>query len=366
MAHSPNPSRSESMTSTQDNKVLVLCTCDPSMKALGGFQWPQEGPIESPIWDPNPRSGKGLRGILWGEGEGITLLMDRDAVWLVVEVAKVDMVLIRTTEVKFQKGTVVYSGGRGGAASYIKCRHKGSQLLIGDTQTVKSCQVAVTGFGGTSTSGDLGQSFAGDMGTAVSHVRGKSYSGAFGESIAGDYGLAVSGKRGKATAGKISMAMARTDGEVKVGDQSMAMVDSFGTVQAGENSMAMGEASSKVLVGDHSYALSGAEGTSTSGAEGMSITGPHGKAIAGPYSEAWAGVHGEVTVGNNSSAFVDMFGKASAGVKGSLTFAWYDSDTSRTRYTTVYVGEGGILPDTLYKVTERGIVVLASEQGGLT
>jgi len=52
----------------------------------GGFVWPRSGPVECPDWDPTPKCGHGLHGVLWGEGAGNLLSWAEDAQWIVVDV----------------------------------------------------------------------------------------------------------------------------------------------------------------------------------------------------------------------------------------------------------------------------------------
>lgn len=66
----------------------LLRTCGSDGSSHGGFRWPLRvgAAVEAPDWDPSPRCGGGLHGLLSGEGDGSLLNWSADAVWLVVEV----------------------------------------------------------------------------------------------------------------------------------------------------------------------------------------------------------------------------------------------------------------------------------------
>ena len=81
--------------------ALVLRTCNSEMTSHGGFEWPESGPVSCDDWDPTPRCGGGLHGLLWGEGNGMLLSWDSDARWLVVKVKTCDVVSIDDEKVKF-------------------------------------------------------------------------------------------------------------------------------------------------------------------------------------------------------------------------------------------------------------------------
>jgi hypothetical protein len=86
--------------------VLVLRTCPADLKSYNDFQWPESGPVEAPDWSPTPECGRGLHGWLWGAGDWSMKSKDPGAKWLVVEVAKADVIDLGG-KVKFPRGVVV-------------------------------------------------------------------------------------------------------------------------------------------------------------------------------------------------------------------------------------------------------------------
>ena len=161
------------------NKVLCLRTCDAQRRGHGGFQWPESGYVEAPDWSPEPCCGKGLHGLLWGEGEAFQLSDFEDAVWLVVAVDAADIVDLGG-KVKFPRGEVVYCGVRDGATAYI----------LANGGAGKACAYArvTVGDGGTATAGDRGTATAGDRGTATAGGGGTATAGGGGTATAGDEG----------------------------------------------------------------------------------------------------------------------------------------------------------------------------------
>ena len=98
--------------------VLVLRTCAPDKTSYGGFVWPESGPVAAPDWSPVAECGKGLHGLLWGEGEGALVSWEDDARWLVVEVEAASIVDL-SGKVKFPRGVVAHCGDRYSATAYL-------------------------------------------------------------------------------------------------------------------------------------------------------------------------------------------------------------------------------------------------------
>ena len=172
--------------------VLCLRTCDAKRRGYGGFQWPSRGPVEAPDWSPEPQCGRGLHGLLWGEGDAGHLSRDDDAEWLVVAVESAEVVDLGG-KVKFPRGEVVYCGDRDGAVAYI--------LVNGGAGKACAYARAPAGAYGTATAGARGTATAGDRGTATAGEGGTATAGAYGTATAGDKGTATAGYKGTATAG---------------------------------------------------------------------------------------------------------------------------------------------------------------------
>jgi len=83
--------------------------------------------------------------------------------------------------------------------------------------------------------------------------------------------------------------------------------------------------------------------------------GDEGTATAGNWGTATAGDGGTATAGNWGTATAGDEGTATAGNWGTIVIAW--RDTRRRRLAVGYVGEDGILPDTLYRVKDGRLVV---------
>jgi len=145
--------------------------------------------------------------------------------------------------------------------------------------------------------------------------------------VVGDCGKATAGERGKATAGERGKATAGYCGTATAGHGGTATAGAGGTATAGKN------------------------GTATAGRGGTATAGDNGKATAGSYGTATAGHQGTATAGN--------YGTATAGYGGILCLKYFDG--GRWRIKTAYVGEGGILPNVMYKLDDGGNFVVATE-----
>src|SRR5574343_399118 len=90
--------------------ALMLRTCAADMSAAhNGFIWPRKGKVVCPDWNPAPKCGGGLHGLLWGVGDASLLNWSPDAIWMVVEIETwVDL----EGKVKAPSGTVLYAGDR--------------------------------------------------------------------------------------------------------------------------------------------------------------------------------------------------------------------------------------------------------------
>ena len=162
-------------------KSYALRTCAADMTSHGGFQWPTEGRVEAPDWDPRPQCGNGLHGLLMGKGDGSLCDWSSDAKWLVVGIDEwVDL----DGKVKFPAATVLYVGDLHGAAQMLQGLGAGTDIV-----------------GGTATAGDGGTATAGYRGTATAGYRGTATAGYRGTATAGDGGTATAGVGGTATAG---------------------------------------------------------------------------------------------------------------------------------------------------------------------
>ena len=291
------------------NEVLVLRTCNAGMISYGRFVWPELGHVEAPDWEPTEKSGNGLHGFLWGEGNGNLISWKEDAKWLVVKVNKEDLIKL-DGKVKFKRGDVIYSGNRKKATKLI-IKHKPEAVVIGVTKKGNNVHVgyggkAIAGNYGEATAGNYGEVTAGNYGKAIVGYKGAAYAGNSGMVIAGDYGEAIAGRYGTATAGN------------------------YGEVTAGYKGTA--------IVGDYGKAVSGVYGKAIAGSYGKAIVGYEGKAIAGDRGEAIAGSWGKVQAGNN----------------GVIETEYYEIDNNnRLRKVVGYIGEDGLKANVLYHLNNE-------------
>jgi hypothetical protein len=170
--------RGHSMSEIASEMVLVLRVCHADMSSSRGFVWPREGVAEAPDWSPTAECGRGLHGWLWGEGD--INVADQwaspDAVWLVVEVAKADVVDLQG-KVKFPRGRVLFSGKCEEAVSLISAAAPRGSAIIFGTATAGVRGTATAGYGGTATAGDSGTATAGYGGTATAGYGGTATAG---------------------------------------------------------------------------------------------------------------------------------------------------------------------------------------------
>jgi hypothetical protein len=172
------PKRAAKVDTPRPATVLVLRANADGPRSHGGFLWPESGPVEAPDWNPVAECGKGLHGLLWGEGDRATMPDNafRDGSrWLVVEVLAADVVDLRG-KVKFPRGEVVFCGDRYGATAYMAERAPGRAIVSG-TATAGDRGTATAGHSGTATAGDSGTATAGHSGTATAGPGGTATAG---------------------------------------------------------------------------------------------------------------------------------------------------------------------------------------------
>ena len=91
--------------------MLVIRTSDPDGSSYGGFQWPTEGHVETPDWNPAPVCGQGLHGCRTQDDPEYLNWTNPTARWQLVKVNPSEVVDL-DGKIKFPRGEVVYSGGR--------------------------------------------------------------------------------------------------------------------------------------------------------------------------------------------------------------------------------------------------------------
>jgi hypothetical protein len=134
---------------------------------------------------------------------------------------------------------------------------------------------------------------------------------------------------------------------VCTGYRGTATAGNYGTATAGYRGTA--------TAGNYGTATAGYRGTATAGNYGTATAGYRGTATAGYRGTATAGYRGTATAGNYGTATAGEGGTATAGEGGTLDVQWHDG--KRYRRSVAYVGEGGIKPDTKYKLDAKGAFV---------
>jgi hypothetical protein len=197
-------------------EVLVLRTNDKNNRSYGGFQWKKRGPMECPDWEPTSECGYGLHGLLWGQGDGLPLRWEPDALWQVLRVEVQDVVDLGG-KVKFPRCHVVYTGDRTTATQIIYQHAPIGTIVVGLVITAGNRGQATAGYLGQATAGDYGHATAGYRGQATAGDYGHATAGYLGQATAGDYGQATAGYRGQATAGDYGRATAGDEGQATAG-----------------------------------------------------------------------------------------------------------------------------------------------------
>ena len=148
--------------------VLVLRTCNADGTSHKGFQWPLEvgKQVTAPDWDPVPKCGHGLHGLLWGEGDGSLLNWKSDARWLVLSVDSESIVDLKD-KVKFPSCTVVHIGDQLSATQYILQHGGEGKAITGASVIVGNNSHAIAGYRGYATAGYEGHATAGYEGHAT-------------------------------------------------------------------------------------------------------------------------------------------------------------------------------------------------------
>jgi hypothetical protein len=290
-------------------RVLLLRTCQPCGRSSLGFTWPLQigAEVNAPDWDPRDCCGYGLHGLPWGEGNGRLLNWSADVVWLVWSAPSDSVVEITEGgggKAKAPRGRIEHVGDRASATAYLAEHGRPGSAIVGGTST--------SGDRGTSVSGYRGTSVSGDHGTSTSGYRGTSVSGYRGTSVSGEHGTSTSGYGGMSTSG---------DGGTSVSGYGGTSVSGYGgTSMSGYGGTSMSS--------DGGTSTSGDDGTSVSGDDGMSTSGDGGTSVSG-YGGTVQGGPGAV-----------------------LILQWYGGGVYRR--ASVVVGDGGIKPDTRYRVNNRG------------
>jgi len=232
MTNKKNPAKKPvPKTSSKIKTVLCLRTCKADHTSHNKFTWPSKigSLVEVADFDPAPVCGKGLHGLLWGEGAYNLLDWSPEAIWQVVEVEEKTLVDL-DGKVKFPKCKLVFEGDQKTATDYLQLRAPNGKVIHGAFVTVGHNQTATAGNYGHATAGDYGHATAGDYGQATAGDGGHATAGDGGQATAGDYGHATAGNYGHATAGNYGHATAGDYGHATAGDGGQATAGDYGTI----------------------------------------------------------------------------------------------------------------------------------------
>jgi hypothetical protein len=97
---------------------------------------------------------------------------------------------------------------------------------------------------------------------------------------------------------------------------------------------------------------SGNFGTATAGDRGTATAGDRGTATAGYGGTATAGDRGTATAGEEGTATAGYGGTATAGEEGTIVLFYWDDKAARLRRKVGEVGEGGLKPNTKYRLND--------------
>lgn len=233
--------------------VLVLRICKADMTSRDNFKWPTSGYVEAPDWKPTPACGNGLHGWLHGNGDGsVCSYWSTTDKWLVVKVNVNDMIDLGD-KVKFRCGEVVFCGNRKCATDYLLANDTiaSNKPVIGAYIIKDHYSYALTGF--------LGTSISGNESVSTSGFQGLSVSGSNGSSTSSDSGMSITSNKGRAVSGHDGTSVSGHNGASSSGDCGTS------------------------LSGHRGNSVSSINGTSITGVEGTAMAGHHGNIIIGYY-----------------------------------------------------------------------------------
>ena len=146
-------------------KVLVLRSSDRNNQSHGGFQWGEVGDIiTAPDFRPTPYCRNGLHGALWGQGDGSLFNWEEDAIWMLLEVYK-DNIIYLQEKVKFPSCKIIAKGERKEITDILV--NKGYQCVIGATVTGGTGATVTGGYAATVIGGDKATVTGGDWATVT-------------------------------------------------------------------------------------------------------------------------------------------------------------------------------------------------------
>jgi hypothetical protein len=221
--------------------MLFLRTTDKDGKSYGGFQWPLEvgATVTAPDWDAKPVCGKGLHGLLNGEGDASHLSPGDDAIWWIVEATDAVDLLGKH---KFQTCKVIAFGKRSEVTPMLR-RMTGTAVHY-LMETAGNRSTLTGGDGSTLTGGDRSTLTGGDYSTLT---------GGDGSTLTGgDRSTLTGGDRSTLTGGDGST-LTGGDGSTLTGGDYSTLTGGYGsTLTGGDRSTLTGGNCSTLTGGDGS------------------------------------------------------------------------------------------------------------------
>ena len=254
----------------KENEVLVLRDCRPGMTSQNGFQYPTQGMVIAPDWEPSYKCGHGLHGFLWGEGVSGYFISNNTLgqKFLVLKVSKEDLIhgegdLI--DKCKFRKGRVVLVTEDVYEATDIISRYAPaeSRIMYRRQVTELSNRNQVAGDSSTQKAGDMSTQKAGDMSTQKA--------GDSSTQKAGDMSTQKAGNQSTQTAGWGSTQKAGYMSTQTAGDKSTQTAGNQSTQTAGNESTQTAGWGSTQKAGWESTQKAGDMSTQTAGINAVQI-----------------------------------------------------------------------------------------------
>jgi hypothetical protein len=306
--------------------VLCLKSLPPSLKAHGGFKWPESGHIAAPDWKPTKECGNGLHAFLWGCGDSsVAYIKGSDAKWLVLRVKEKDIVDLYS-KVKFPECEVVFCGERDIAVSIV--------MHHAPTGTAVMFANITGGDGETVTGGDYATVTGGDYATVTGGKYATVTVGDHANATGGDHANATGGDHATVTVGKYATVTGRLGARVTGGDYATVAGGKYANVTGGDHANATGGDYATVTVGDHANATGGDHATVTGGYR-STVTGGHRSIVTGgKYANVTGGIGARVSGGYGATLMLEY------------------SDESKNKKKAVGVDGKVIIPGVKYRLND--------------